>query len=83
MTRQQVAVLTRLVDQAHGTDMDIGMSVNVLAALLTERAALVEALTTIRNAYRDPGDEATWPTAGEIDAAWKAVDAALAQAGVE
>ena len=47
MTRQQIAVLTAIVAQARGADMDIGMGVNVLAALLTERTALVEALQDI------------------------------------
>ena len=47
MNRQHVAVLERLVEQARGADMDIGLSVNVLSALLTERAALVDALQDI------------------------------------
>lgn len=43
MNKHQIAYLRLVIDQANSADMDIGLSVNVLATLLAERDELLAA----------------------------------------
>lgn len=59
LTNQHITILRALVQQARTTNSDVGMDVNVLAALLNERDALRREAQALYNDLYDMSMDAT------------------------